>query len=103
MSNFLEPFVGYADGASRSTQNLTSAAWAIFAPSRELVSFGGICIGQSTNNIAKYSALIELLSDAISHGICQIIVRLYQQLVILQLTSIYSIRNTTIHRMFLRV
>ena len=60
-----EPFVGYADGASRSTQNLSSAAWAIFAPSGELVSFQGICISRSTKNIAEYSVLIELLSDAI--------------------------------------
>jgi len=41
----LEPFVGYADGASHSTQNLSFAAWAIFTPSGELVSFQGICIG----------------------------------------------------------
>ena len=69
MSESSEPFVGYADGASRSTQNLSSAAWAIFAPNGELVSFQGICIGRSTNNIAEYSTLIKLLSDAISFGI----------------------------------
>ena len=78
-----KPFVGYADGASHSTQNLSSAAWAIFTPSGELVSFRGICIGQSTNNIAEYSALIELLSDAISLGIRQIIIRLDSQVVVL--------------------
>ena len=69
MLNYLETFVGYADEASCSTRNLSSAAWAIFAPSGELVSFRGICIGQSTNNIFEYNMLIELLSDAISHGI----------------------------------
>jgi ribonuclease HI len=69
MSNLLESFFGYAEGASRSLWNLSSAAWAIFDPSSELVSFRGVCIGRSTNNIAEYSALIELLSDAITHGI----------------------------------
>jgi len=88
MSNFSEPFVGYVNGASYSTQNLSSAAWAIFAPSSELVSFRGICIGRSMNNIAEYSALIELLSDAISLGIRRIIIRLDSQLIILQLTGI---------------
>ena len=86
-----EPFVGYAHGASRSTQNLFSAAWAIFDPSGELVSFQGICIGQSTNNIVEYSALIELLSNVISLGIHQIIVRLDSQLIVLQLTNIYTV------------
>ena len=103
MSNYSETYVGYADGASRSTRGLSSAAWAIFDPSGELVSFRGVCIGRSTNNIAEYSALIELLSDTIAHGIRQLIVRLDSQLVILQLTGIYSVRNPAIYRMFLRV
>ena len=103
MSNYSETYVGYADGASRSTRGLSSAAWAIFDPSGELVSFRGVCIGRSTNNIAEYSALIELLSDTIALGIRQLIVRLDSQLVILQLTGIYSVRNPAIYRMFLRV
>ena len=91
MLNILESFVGYADEASHSTQNLSSAAWAIFTPSGELVSFRGICIGRSTKNIAKYNLLIELLSDAISLGIHQIMIRLDSQLIVLQVTGIYTI------------
>jgi len=103
MSNLLESFVGYDDRASRSSRDLSSAAWAIFDPSGELVSFKGVCIGRSMNNIAEYNALIELLSDAITHGIRRLFVRLDSQLVILQLTGIYSVRNPAIYRMFLRV
>ena len=99
----METYVGYADGASRSLQNLSSTTWAIFNPNGELVSFRGVCIGQSTNNIAEYSALIELLSDAITRGIRRLIVRLDSQLVVLQLNGIYSVRNPAIYRMFLRV
>jgi hypothetical protein len=40
------------------------------------VSSGGICLGPSTNNVAKYSIVIELLHDAISHGIRSLEVRL---------------------------
>ena len=103
MTESSEPFVGYADGASRSTQNISSAAWAIFSLNCQLVSFQGICIGRSTNNITKYSALIELLSDAISFGISRIIIRLDSQVVVLQLTSVYTVRNPTLHHLFLRV
>ena len=91
MSKSLKAFVGYANGASHITQNLSSAAWAFFATNGELVSFKGICIGRSTNNIAKYSALIELLSDAISLGIHRIIIRMDSQLMVLQLTNVYTI------------
>lgn len=74
-----------------------------FRSDGELMSFRGICIGWSTNNIAEYNKLIELLSDAISLGICRIIIRLDSQLVLLQVTGIYTIQNLAIHRMFLIV
>jgi len=86
----LEPFVSYANGASHGTQNLSSIARTIFAPSGELVCFQGICIGRSTNNIPEYSALIKLLFDAISLGIHPIIIQLYSQLAVLQLTKVYT-------------
>ena len=98
-----EPFVGYPNGASFSTQNLSSVARAIFNLNDELVSFQGICIGRLTNNIAEYNALMRLLSDSISFGINRIIIRLDSQLVVLQLTSVYTVRNPTLHCLFLRV
>ena len=61
MSSESEVFVGYADGASRHTQRLASAAWVIFTPQGQLLSSGGICLGNTTNNVAEYSAVIELL------------------------------------------
>jgi ribonuclease HI len=62
------PYIGFADGASRSTQNLASAAWEIYAPTNELISLQGVFLGRATNNIAEYSTVIELLTDAISLG-----------------------------------
>jgi ribonuclease HI len=68
------PYIGFTDGASRSTQNLASAAWEIYAPTNELISLHGVCLGRATNNIVEYSAVIELLTDAISLGICHLVV-----------------------------
>jgi hypothetical protein len=65
MSVSLLPYVGFDDGASRSTQNLTYAAWEIYRPTDELISLHGICLGRATNIIAEYSAIIELLTEAI--------------------------------------
>ena len=91
MSESSEPFFGYADGASRHTQNLSSTAWAIFSSSGELVIFQGICIGRSTKNIDEYNGLIKILFDVISLGIFHIIIRLDSQLVMLHLTGIYIV------------
>ena len=62
-------YTGFADGASHHTLNLASTAWVIYKPSGQLLSFGSACLGPSTNNIIEYIAIIELLLDAISHGI----------------------------------
>jgi ribonuclease HI len=59
------------------------------------VSSSGICLGPSTNNVAEYSAVIELLCDAISHGIHSLEVHLVSQLVVCQLNSCYRVRDPT--------
>ena len=103
MSTPLQTFIGYADGACRSTRNISSAAWVIYSPSDELVSMHGVSLSQTTKNIAEYSAMVELLSESISFGIQSLIVRLDSELVVLQLNRVYAIRNLVLLRSFLRV
>ena len=76
------PHVGFADGACRSTCNLSSAAWVIYDPHGELIDFQGVCLGYTTNNVAKYSVVIELLVKAINLGIRALVVNLDSQLVV---------------------
>jgi ribonuclease HI len=85
------PYVEFVDGASCSTQNLTFVAWEIYAPTNELISLHGVCLGHETNNIMIYSAVIELLTDVILFGIRHLIVRLDSQLLVLKFSNIYSI------------
>ena len=99
----INPFVGFADGASRSTRNLSSAAWVIYDPASELVNLQGVCLGRATNNIAEYSAVLELLTEAVNLGIRELLVYLDSQLVVLQLNGHYSVRNPSILRLYLRI
>jgi hypothetical protein len=85
------PYIGFIDGTSRSTQNLASVAWEIYRPTNELVSLHGVFLGRATNNIMEYSAFIELLTNIVSPRICHLIVCLNSQLIVLQLSNIYSI------------
>jgi ribonuclease HI len=103
MSSESEVFIGYADGASRHTRRLASTAWVVFTPQGQLLSSGGICLGETTNNVAKYSVVIELLRDALSLGISRLRVYLDAQLVVSQLNRIYHVHDPTLHRRFLRV
>ena len=78
----ITPFVGFTDGASRSTRNLSSTAWVIYDPVGELVNLQGVCLGPATNNIAEYSAVLELLTKAVDLGIRELLVYLDSQLVV---------------------
>ena len=62
-------YIGFIDGAIRHTQNSASAAWVTYTPTDQVLSSGGVCLRPSSNNVAEYSAIIELLRDAISHGV----------------------------------
>jgi ribonuclease HI len=103
MSEFSLPYISFTDGARRSTQNLAFVAWAIYAPKNELVFLRGVCLSRATNNIVEYSTFIELLIDAISLGIRHLVVRIDLQLVVLQLSNIYTIRSPTLLRVYLKI
>ena len=62
-----------------------------------------MCLRPSSNNVVEYSAIIELLRDAISHGVLSLEVRLDSQLVVSQLNDLYHIRDLTLLRRFLCV
>ena len=69
MSMESSAYIGFADGASRHTQNSASVSWVIYIPMGQVLSSGGVFLRPSSNNVAKYSVIIELLCDAISHGV----------------------------------
>ena len=76
------PYIGFVDGACRSTRNLSSAAWVIYDPHGELIDLQGVCLGCITKNVAEYSVVIELLAEAINLGIHTLLVNLDSQLVV---------------------
>jgi ribonuclease HI len=95
--------IGYADGASRWTQNLASAAWALYSPSHDLLHTSDICLGSATNNQAEYTAVIGLLVEANHRHIRHLSVLLDSQLVVLQLNNVYRVRDPCLFRKYLQV
>ena len=91
-------YLGFADSVNCHTRNLASAAWVVYSPEGQLVSLGGICLGPSTNNVAEYNVVIEILRDVISYGFRYLQVRLDSQLVVCQLNNSYRVRDPTLLR-----
>jgi ribonuclease HI len=96
-SNESEVFIGFVDGAIWHTQRLSSIAWVIFMPQGQFLSSGDICLGDATNNVVKYSVVLELLCDALSRGISHLWVYLDAQLVVSQLNWVYHVYDPTLH------
>ena len=99
----ITPYVGFADGASCSTKNLSSTAWVIYDPAGELIELQGICLGRTTKNVVEYSAVLELLTEAINLGIHALLLNLDSHLAVLQLNGHYSVRNPYILRLYLHI
>jgi len=93
MSTESSVYLGFTDGANCHTWNLASATWLVYSPKGILVSSGGVCLGPSTNNVAEYSIVIELLCNVISHGIRSLEVHLDSQLVVCQLNESYHMHD----------
>jgi ribonuclease HI len=96
-------YTRFVDGASHHTLNLAFATWVIYEPSSQLLSSGSTSLGPSTNNIAEYSSIIELLLDAISHKIQHLVVHLDSQLAMLELNGQYQVHDSFILRKYLQV
>ena len=62
-----------------------------------------MCLGRATNNVAEYSAVLELLTEAVNLGIRELLMYLDSQLVVSQLNGHFSVRNPSILRLYLRV
>ena len=82
MSMESSTFIGLADGVSRHTQHSASTAWVIYTLMGQVLSSGGVCLRPCSNNVAEYSVVIELLRDAILHGVLSLEVHLDSELVV---------------------
>ena len=83
--------------------NLTSAAWVLYSLPEYLASSGAVCIGPATNNIAKYEAIIGLLTEAASQDVHNLVVLMESQLMVCHLNHVYTIRNHVLICLFQRV
>ena len=75
-------YVGFVDGASFHTKNLSSVSWVMYAPEVQLASSSGVCLQPSSKNLVEYSAVIKVLWDVISNGIWYLKVHLDSQLTV---------------------
>jgi len=80
------------DGASRGNPGPAGAGMALFDPQGRLQATKGRYLGQATNNVAEYQALLLGLAEAHRLGVKQIRVLADSELMVKQLTGLYRVK-----------
>lgn len=90
----------YTDGGSRGNPGPSAIGILICDEKGETIAEHGQTIGEATNNIAEYSALIEGLKRARELGADEVECFLDSELVVKQLKRIYKIKNYNMQKLF---
>ena len=101
MDPTLHLHVGFTDGVSRWSPNLTLTTWVIYSPLHELIHIDIMCVGIATNNQSEYDSVNGLLIAALHLGICHLDVFLDSQLLVSQLNNFYRVHNPCLFRKFI--
>lgn len=90
----------FSDGASRGNPGEAGAGYALLDDSGIEVGNGGKYLGQCTNNVAEYKALLLGLAAARTLGDQHLNVRLDSELIVKQLKGQYRVKNETLKPLF---
>ncbi len=98
----LDSILCYTDGASLGNPGPSGCAAVICEPGGEPVCAFSWKIGNATNNVAEYSALIELLKffDGSSFFESRIEIKMDSELVVKQVNGIYKVKSPSVSGLF---
>ncbi|HEX9093042.1 MAG TPA: ribonuclease HI family protein [Coriobacteriia bacterium] len=86
-------FVLRTDGGARGNPGPAGAGFVLEDPSGVTVRSGGRFLGEATNNVAEYEALVWGLRTALDQGVRDIQVRADSELVVKQVNGHYRVKN----------
>lgn len=98
-----ERVIIYFDGSSIGNPGPSASAYIIQKTSGEIIEEEGIFIGEGTNNVAEYRALIFALEKAKELGFNEIELRTDSELIINQILGNYRVKAEKIIPLFKKV
>lgn len=95
-----QPFILYADGGARGNPGPAGAGVCLFDSEGKTVASLGKYLGETTNNVAEYSALLLGLGYAIKNGIRRLRICMDSQLVVRQIEGLYRVKEPHLRRLY---
>jgi len=90
----------YTDGGSRGNPGPAGIGIIILDGAKKKLKESFKYIGETTNNIAEYSALIQGLEEALALNAEEIIVNLDSELIVKQLNGEYKVKDAGMKELF---
>jgi len=90
----------YVDGAARGNPGPAGIGVVLFDENKKRIKDFYKFLGNTTNNIAEYNALIYGLQEALAVGAKEVVVNLDSELVALQLKGEYRVKNSKLKPLF---
>lgn len=91
------------DGGSRGNPGPAGIGVVIRNDQEQIIFEHGSYIGETTNNVAEYSALIKALETARDLGATTLLVRMDSELIVKQMQGVYKIKEPTLQELAARV
>ena len=92
--------VAYVDGAARGNPGPAAAGVVLQSPDGKTLKTLSVAIGQHTNNVAEYCALILALQEALMLGAREVHVYTDSELVTRQFNGEYKIKEPSLKALF---
>lgn len=91
------------DGGARGNPGPAAGAFVLENEDGAVVRSGGRYLGETTNNVAEYEALIWGLETAIDHGVRSLTVCADSELVVRQVNGVYKVKHPNMKPLHARV
>ena len=99
MTHAHHKLVVHVDGGARGNPGPAAIGIVVSDPSGEVVTTFSDTIGETTNNVAEYRALLRGLELAAAHGAAEVRVINDSELVARQLTGVYKVKHAAMQEL----
>jgi ribonuclease HI len=99
MTHAHHKLVVHVDGGARGNPGPAAIGIVVSDPTGEVVTTFSDTIGETTNNVAEYRALLRGLELAAAHGAAEVQVINDSELVARQLTGIYKVKHAAMQEL----
>ena len=100
MSEQIEQITVYTDGGSRGNPGPAAAGFILAYPSGNQIQAKALFLGQTTNNVAEYTAIVKALEAAKQIGAKRLAVFSDSELLVKQVNGQYKVKSEQIRPLF---